>query len=152
VFWLVALFLGVPLIEVYLFIEVGARIGIFATLGLCVLTAFIGAFLVRVQGLGLLSRLQSELNRGMVPAGAMAEGAMVAVAGVLLITPGFFTDACGFLLLIPFIRQALLANLMKRFRFVRSGGDADGVVIEGEAYEVRPDDDRPPNDNSPWRH
>jgi UPF0716 protein FxsA len=153
VHWLL-IFLLVPVIEIYLFIEVGSRIGFFATIGLCFLTAIIGSWIVRSQGIGLLVRAQSDLNQGVVPARAMGEGAMVSFAGMLLIVPGFFTDLMGFLLLIPFVRRAVMARIGRNFRVAGgapSGERFDGPIIEGEAHEIRPGDEQPANENSPWR-
>jgi len=113
--WLIALFVLVPLVEIYLLVEIGEVIGAFRTVILVVATALLGATLVRAQGLVTLARLQTELQHGETPAVAMLEGVMLLVAGVLLLTPGFFTDALGFLILVPSLRTRLAHWLLERF-------------------------------------
>lgn len=112
--WLIALFVLVPLLEIYLLVEIGEVIGAFRTVILVVATALLGATLVRAQGLVTLARLQTELQRGEVPAVAMLEGVTLLVAGALLLTPGFFTDAVGFLILVPSLRTRLIHWLLAR--------------------------------------
>jgi len=114
VMWLFLLFVAVPIVEIALFIQVGGAIGLWPTLAIVVLTAVIGTSLMRAQGLMTLGRLQNALATGQNPADPMAQGAMILVAGVLLLTPGFFTDTVGFLLLVPAIRVALIRWLSAR--------------------------------------
>ena len=108
------LFIFVPLIELYFIIKVGGAIGAFWTVLLVILTAVIGVNLLRVQGMSTLIRAQRNMAQGQVPAMEMMEGVALAVAGVLLITPGFITDSIGFLCLIPASRQAIIRYLMAR--------------------------------------
>lgn len=130
------LFLLVPLAEVYLLIQVGGVIGALPTVGAVVFTALLGAFLVRRQGLATLHRAQAAVHQGAVPALEVFEGILLLVAGALLLTPGFFTDALGFLALVPPLRRALFLALSRRVvvREVRPGADGNGRprVIEGE--------------------
>jgi len=107
-------FLLVPLVEIGLFIVLGQTIGLWPTLLGVVVTALIGSYLVRRQGLGLLFEGRGLMRSGQLPARQLAEGVMVAVAGALLLTPGYFTDLCGFLLLIPPVRAALYGILKSR--------------------------------------
>ncbi len=107
-------FLLVPLLEIYLLIKVGGVIGAWPTVFLVVLTAVVGAFLLRLQGFSTLARMQAALARGELPAQELLEGAVLLVAGALLLTPGFFTDALGFCALVPKLRQALARWLMAR--------------------------------------
>lgn len=107
-------FLAVPVIEIVLFIQIGGLIGTWPTVAIVILTALIGATLVRRQGLEVLARLQRELQAGIVPASALAEGAMLMAAGLLLLTPGFFTDTLGFALLMPPVRRTLAAAIASR--------------------------------------
>ena len=100
-------FLLVPLLELIVFIWVQDRIGLSVTLLVVVITAVVGAGLVRRQGLAVWSRFQSELQEGGLPARQIAHGAMVLVGGALLLTPGFLTDAIGFSLMVPVVREAL---------------------------------------------
>lgn len=100
-------FLLVPPIEIGLFVAVGGRIGVWPTMGIVLLTAVIGARLVSLQGRGVLSQIRDEFIAGQFPAKTLAHGAMILVAGALLLTPGFLTDAIGFSLLSPQIRELL---------------------------------------------
>ena len=107
--WLFLVFVGVPILEIALFIEVGGAIGLWPTLAIVVLTALAGTVLMRAQGLQALGRLQAALERGGDPVGPLAHGALILVAGILLLTPGFFTDAVGLLLLVPAVRSRAIA-------------------------------------------
>ena len=108
------LFLVVPFVEIYLLVEIGARIGAPWTILLVVLTAIVGAWLVRVQGLATWRRFQASLARNELPATALAEGLCLLIAGALLLTPGFFTDGVGFACLIPPLRRILIKRLLRR--------------------------------------
>lgn len=133
------LFLVVPIIEIYLLIQVGAVIGALPTILLVVATAVIGAYLLRQQGLSTLSRFQQNMATGVLPAREMLEGVLLLIGGALLMTPGFFTDAIGFMCLIPMTRQLFVAQLIKR-SVGKVGGmtgtsgvsSGDDDIIEGE--------------------
>lgn len=112
---LFTLFLLIPLVEIYLLIKVGGLIGAVPTIVLVVFTAVLGAFLLRIQGFSTLSRLRETAARGGIPAIEMLEGAVLLIAGALLLTPGFFTDAIGFACLIPPLRRYVILRLLKRF-------------------------------------
>jgi UPF0716 protein FxsA len=120
------LFIVVPLVELYLIIEVGGLIGALWTVLLVVLTAVIGVSLLRIQGFSTLERARRNMEGGTLPAMEMMEGMMLAVGGALLITPGFITDTLGFLCLIPFTRRAMIAWLVRR-----STIRAEGFVTRG---------------------
>ncbi len=114
--WMLAVFLGVPIFEVYLLIQVGGLIGVWKTVALVVFTAVLGAGLMRAQGLATLNAAREKMERGELPAMALAEGILILIAGALLLTPGFATDAVGFFLLLPPSRQWLVgAVLLPRF-------------------------------------
>ena len=121
---LFALFLIIPIAEIYLLLKVGGIIGAFPTVFLVVFTAVLGAFLLRVQGFSTLARVRETAARGGIPAIEMLEGAVLLVAGALLLTPGFFTDAIGFACLIPPLRRFVIVRLLQRFfqPFATSGG------------------------------
>lgn len=106
------LFIAIPLIELYLIIKVGGLIGALMTVFLVVATAIVGVTLLRIQGFSTIQRAQLNMAQGQVPAMEMLEGMALAVAGIFLLTPGFLTDSIGFLLLIPFTRQALIRKLL----------------------------------------
>lgn len=107
---LILLFIGLPLTEIYFLIQVGSEIGAFSTILLSILTAVIGVWLVRYQGFGVLRRVRDLLDRGEVPAIEVMDGALILVAGLCLILPGFLTDSLGFLLLIPPLRRRLITH------------------------------------------
>ncbi|MBF0445081.1 MAG: FxsA family protein [Magnetococcales bacterium] len=106
---LLTLFIVIPILEIYLLIKVGEEIGLFATLVTIVLTAIIGASLVRREGIKTINSLQTRLNNQELPGKELADGAMLLLAGILLVTPGFFTDGVGFILAFP-VTRALLRN------------------------------------------
>lgn len=141
---LLVVFFVTPLIEMYLLIEVGGWIGALPTIGLVVLTAVIGVFLLRVQGLTTLGRGIAKLQSGVMPAAEMVEGFLLAVAGALLLTPGFVTDGFGFCLLTPPLRVAIARLIIGRVRIDAVQGfharthetnAREGRVIEGHAEE-----------------
>ena len=130
-------FIAVPLAELYLLIEVGSMIGALPAIGLCVATAAVGAALVRSQGLRTLRDVHGALGRGELPAVAMLEGVVLAVAGVLLLTPGLATDAIGFVALVPPLRRSVLLRALRahlRPHFVASSRtySGTGVTLDGE--------------------
>ena len=107
------IFVVVPIIEIALFIQAGEWFGLGPTLFTIVLTAVIGISLLRQQGLSTLYKAQQKMNQGEIPAMEMVEAIMLAIAGALLITPGFFTDAVGFLLLVPMFRRFLFNTALR---------------------------------------
>jgi len=102
---LLIIFVFVPVMELYILIEAGRMIGIGATVGLIMLTGVAGAWLARSQGLEILKRIQQETANGQMPAQTLIDGALILVGGLLLLTPGFFTDALGFSFLVPITRE-----------------------------------------------
>ena len=133
------IFLVVPIIEIYLLIQVGQVIGAGWTIFLVVFTAVIGVWLLRIQGLSTLTRAQHKLQQNELPAREMLEGMGLVVAGALLLTPGFFTDAVGFFLLFPPTRVWLVSRIASRMVVSTSVRvDAQqrhhGDVIDGVKY------------------
>ena len=119
---LVFLFVAMPLVELYLLLTVGSQIGAWNTFAIVLVTGIVGAALAKSQGRAIFTKIQSELNKGGVPADAMIQGLMVFVGGLLLITPGFVTDAFGFFLVIPFTRWFFLKAIKAHFaNAIRSG-------------------------------
>ena len=171
------IFIAVPPIEIAIFIEVGGAIGVWPTVAIVLLTALLGATLLRVQGLATWRRAEEAMRRGEPPVAEMLDGVFLIAAALLMVTPGLFTDCVGFLLLIPPIRRAIgrfaarRIAASSRFTVYRSGmgmgpdglgpggrGPAPsrrGPVIEGEAEEIGGDADEPrgsgPDPDSPWR-
>ena len=130
------LFLVVPLAEIYLLIEIGSAFGAAPTIVLVVLTAVVGAALMRAQGIATLLRARASMAAGEVPAIELIEGAVILVAGALLLTPGFVTDAVGFACLVPALRRhlivrAILARAAPMHR-PRPGPSRNARIIEGE--------------------
>ena len=115
------LFAVIPVIELYLLIKVGSLIGALPTVALVLSISLAGAWLVRHQGFEILRRIQAELAQGRLPAAELLDGAMVLVGGVLLLTPGFFTDVLGLFFLIPFTRAVIkqLTHLWLQRRLAR---------------------------------
>ena len=109
------LFVIVPIVELYLLLAVGSRIGLIPTLATVIITAAVGSRCVRQQGLSILMQLRQQLQTGVLPGRAVVEGVLIAVSGILLVTPGFLTDATGVFLLVPASRQALASYLVKRY-------------------------------------
>jgi UPF0716 protein FxsA len=149
------LFITIPIAEMYLLILVGSHIGALPTIGLVVLTATVGLWLLKLEGLATLARLQNRINQGEIPGQELLEGIMLLIGGALLLTPGFFTDAIGFVCLIPVLRKPIAQWLINRGMIgalgnIHVGGnrvwpDQDGsTTIEGEFEEQNPR--RPPLD------
>jgi len=133
------IFVGAPLIELYLLIEVGSVIGALPTIALSVFTAVLGGLLVRMQGFAILFRAQSQLADREVPAFELLEGALLLLVGFALMLPGFITDAVGFLLLIPPLRRWLILRWLKNRGMLQSGERPAAApqqradrIIEGE--------------------
>ena len=130
-------FLIVPFIEIYLLLQIGGIVGVFPTIALVVLTAIIGASLLRQQGMATWQRFQDNLQKGEIPAYEMVEGPILLVGGALLLTPGFFTDVIGFACLIPPARKKIAQYIIEK-RLVKAGvapqqkSKAQPGVIEGE--------------------
>ena len=139
------LLLAVPVIEIALFIQVGGWIGLWPTIAIVVLTAMAGTALLRAQGLAALGELQRVLHEGGNPAPPLAHGALILVASVLLLTPGFFTDAVGFLLLVPPVRAGVIRWLAARMIVAGHHGAArrrpgqDPGTVDGEYEVVEPE-------------
>ncbi len=142
--WLFALFVAVPLIEIGLFIQVGGAIGLWPTLAIVVITAVIGTAMMRAQGAQALRDLQRSFATLDDPAEPLAHGAMILVSGALLLTPGFFTDTIGFLLLIPPVRRAVYRHLRARMSvttFTMGAGTMDAGSADMPPRPCGPDDD-----------
>lgn len=133
------LFLTIPLIEIAILIEIGKVFGAAYTIILVIGTAALGAALLREQGLATIAKVQTNMDQGTLPATELIEGLMLLIAGALLLTPGFFTDIFGFLVLIPALRhriaQTLLANFIQSRIDIRQAHS--GNIIEGEHWEDR---------------
>ncbi len=156
------LFAILPIIEIALLINVGEQIGGWNTVAIVILTAFIGAHLVRQQGLSTLMQAQQKMQTGVVPGQEMVEGLLLVVAGVLLVTPGFITDIVGFLFCMPVSRPMIAKTLLKHLSVnvvssqqfggtnyqqwsSQSARNEHGDIIEGE-YETKDKPTHPSQD------
>lgn len=133
---LLLLFITVPVVELYVLIQVGSVIGVVPTITLVIFTAVMGAALIRWQGLQTLLRVREKLDRRELPAQDMLEGLILMLAGIMLLTPGFITDCLGFLCLIPPLRSRLAAMLLARLS-TRQAHDGGPVIVEGEYWTER---------------
>ena len=113
--FMLIIFIAIPIIEIALFIQIGGAIGLYPTLAIVLLTALIGTTLLKSQGLSALGTLQSSIQLGQNPMKQIIHGAMILISGVFLLTPGFFTDAFGILLLVPQFRSFLINLGAERF-------------------------------------
>ncbi|GAA0689719.1 membrane protein FxsA [Marinobacterium maritimum] len=129
--FLFLLFIIIPIIEITVLIQVGQAIGAWYTVGLVLLSAFIGVNMLRHQGLSTLARAQQRMNQGEVPGQEMVEGIVLAVGGALLVTPGFVTDVIGFSCLIPGIRKGLVKALLSRFTVIAASQSTHAQFHQG---------------------
>ncbi len=176
-FYLLLAFIGIPLIEIILFIQVGGAIGTAATIAIVIGTAFLGAWMLRRQGLSTARTAQEKLARGEMPLEQALDGLFLVFAGGLLLTPGFLTDAIGFSLFVPQVRQFLRGRMVAAARrngsfqvhsyTTGSARNADpqwdrepgmhrpandgGKTIEGDAVDLDQSDETRGPDDSPWR-
>lgn len=166
---LALLFIIVPIVELSLLVRIGARIGGLPTIALVIVTGVVGAALARWQGMGVIRQMKAELGQGHLPATSMVDGAIILVAGLLLITPGVLTDLVGLLLLLPPVRALVRGQVGERVKraveqqrvhvtsfggpFRGPGGGpfgdptagpfvdtGDGVIIDGESEPVEPEE------------
>lgn len=159
--WLFIAFLAVPLIEITLFIQIGGAIGLGWTLVTVVITAILGTWLVRNQGLLAMTQLKSSFSEMRDPTEPLVHGAMILFSGALLLTPGFFTDAVGFALLIPAVRTAMFKAIRSRVN-VQSFGPGQpphhpqppqhGDIIDADFTEIDSDDPRPSRPSGWTKH
>lgn len=126
--WLALLFIVVPAVELALLMKVGALFGVLPTFALIVTTGVVGAALAKRQGLSVLTRLRRDAQTGAWPGTAIADGAIIVVAGALLVTPGMLTDLVGFLCLVPAVRSGIRGYLKRRF---------EQAVVEGRVQTIQ---------------
>ena len=136
-FIFIAIFILIPIIEISLFIEIGSIIGSLYTILLIFLTAIVGVFFVRQQGINTFQKLVTQLQNLEAPVQTMFEGLVILISGILLITPGFFTDALGFLGLIP-ISRIIFIKLVASYMLSRYGNQNNqhNSTIEGDYFEI----------------
>jgi len=131
---LLALFIGIPLLEIAVFIQVGGILGVWPTIAATIATALAGSILLRAQGLAALGRARAQMERGELPAREMFEGVCLVLAGALLLVPGFVTDAVGLLLFFPPLRELLRLLIARHLAAKAARGEArvfvDGIEVD----------------------
>ena len=127
------LFIGVPTLEVFLMIKIGGKIGALNTISLIFLTAIIGLYFAKLEGIKTMRSGVMNLYQNKIPIYEIISGASIAIAALLLIIPGFFTDTIGFLLLIPFTRKILISFFIKKK--TTSNNQEDINILDGEIIE-----------------
>ena len=120
----------IPIIEIYLLIEIGSMFGALTAVTLVILTGFLGAFLARMQGLQTLYRIQESLREGKMPSGELLDALLIVIAGLVLLTPGFLTDLAGFLLLIPATRNSIKYWLRRQIELRYISNRPEDIIIE----------------------
>ena len=132
------IFIGIPALEIFLLIKIGGQIGALSTVALIFITAVIGVYFAKLQGVQTLKSGMVNLYQNKMPVYEIMSGASIAMAAVLLIVPGFFTDFIGFLLLVPFTRKTIFALALKNK--TASETKKDEKTIEGEIVDHKKDD------------
>ena len=140
-FIFIALFILIPIVEISLFVQIGGFIGAFYTILLTFLTAIIGVLLVRQQGISTFHKLSAQLQNLETPVQTLFEGIVIFISGILLITPGFFTDALGFFGLVPVTRiifiKIVASYILSRYGVRQKTNDK---IFEGEFVELDDED------------
>lgn len=130
---LLTVFVIIPLVELFILVEIGRRIGFWNTVAIQVITGMVGAGLAKYEGLAVLAKIQGELAEGRMPAENMVDGLLILAAGLVLLTPGLLTDAAGLLLLIPLTRRWVRSRLWRRFQ--------SRVEVRRNIYTVYPENE-----------
>ena len=133
------LIIGIPLIEIYLFIKIGSQIGAFNTVLLILITAVLGVTYARYEGFNTIKSGMSQLIKNELPVYELFSGATLAFAAILLIIPGFATDLIGLLLIIPFTRKIILNKFIKRKNYKKKN---DTEYIDGDYEDLSDDNDK----------
>ena len=120
----------IPIIEIYLLIEIGSFFGVLTAITFVILTGFLGAFMARIQGLQTLFRIQESLREGRMPSGELLDALLIVIAGLVLLTPGFLTDSVGFLLLIPSTRNSIISWLQRQIELRYMSNRPEDITIE----------------------
>ena len=133
------LFIALPALEIFLFIKIGGQVGALNTVALIFLTAIVGVYFAKLQGIQTLKSGMVNLYHNKMPIYEIMSGASIAIAALLLIIPGFFTDLIGFLLLIPFTRRIIFSLVLKnksRTTANREDGTIDGEIVDHKKDEL----------------
>ncbi len=152
---LLVLFVAIPAAELYVILQVGHAIGAVETVAVLIAVSFLGAWLCRLQGFAVLGRIRGALDEGRLPTRDLQDGALILLAGALLLTPGFLGDIAGILLLLPptrAIARTFLARVLRgRLQVATVGAPGPSAFGFGSVVDVdgRPRDDRRPRDEPP---
>ena len=140
--WFFLIFIGIPLIEVILFITIGKHIGLLNTISLIIITGIIGAILVKKQGITILNKALEEIKSNKIPIFSIFEGIAILIAGAFLLTPGFLTDTLGCILLIPKTRNIIIKYITsylekktihkKKSMYEKNEEDKENKIFEGD--------------------
>ena len=133
------LLVGVPILEIYLFIKIGSQIGAFSTILLIFITAVVGVYYAKYEGLNTLKAGFSQLSKNEAPAYEMMSGAAIAFAALLLIIPGFATDILGFLLIFPITRKFIFGKFAKKFKTSKT---EKNNFIDGDFEDIEDENDK----------
>ena len=136
---LIFIIIGIPIIEIYLFIKIGAKIGAVSTILLIISTALIGLIYVRYEGFNTLRSAMSQLIKNEIPIFEIISGAALVIGAFLLLLPGFLTDTLGFLLIFPITRKIIFKTLSKKFYKQKK---QNNNFIDGEYEDIEDNDDR----------
>ena len=120
----------IPVVEIYLLIQISSAFGVFTSIALVIFTGFLGAFLARIQGMQTLFRIQESLREGRMPSAELLDALLIGVAGLVLLTPGFLTDTAGFVLLIPSTRNAIKSWLRNKIQTQYMSTRPEDTIIE----------------------
>ena len=120
----------IPVVEIYILIQIGSFFGVFTSIALVVFTGFLGAYLARIQGLQTLFRIQESLREGRMPSGELLNALLIGIAGLVLLTPGFLTDTIGFVLLIPSTRNVIKYWLQSKIKTQHMPERPEDTIIE----------------------
>ena len=142
---LLILFIIIPLVELYLLVVVGSRVGLPATILLVILTGAWGAYLAKSQGYSILARIQAETAAGRVPTKELIDGLLVLIGGIVLLTPGLLTDLAGFCLMLPGFRAIIRARVKKKF--ASQVGDFQMSTPDGMGARTQETPKHPKNDD-----
>tara|TARA_A100001011_G_scaffold299647_1_gene312811 strand:+ start:33 stop:452 length:420 start_codon:yes stop_codon:yes gene_type:complete len=132
------LFIGIPALEVFLMIKIGGEIGALNTVSLILLTAIVGIYFAKLEGIKTMRSGVMNMYQNKIPIYEMISGASIAIAALLLIIPGFFTDTIGFLILIPFTRKILISFFVKKRNI--SSNQESSKTLDGEIVEDKKDE------------
>ena len=132
------LLIGIPLLEIYLFIKIGSQIGPFNTISLILITAFVGVIYARYEGFNTLKAGMSQLIKNEIPIYEILSGAALAFAAMLLILPGFATDILGFLIIFPITRKIIFKNISKNYK----NKNVKNEFINGEFEDIDDENDK----------